>query len=76
VPLCQASDVKPEEAAELIQVRQKDGTIGKLVEDKNSILHHLSQLRLRMSRLCVVDVTDKAVLGRIQNKVKSWCKPD
>ncbi len=76
VPLSQASDVKREEAAELIQVREKDGTIRKLVEDKNSILHHLSQLRLRMSRLYVVGVTDKSVLARIQNKAKAWCKSD
>jgi uncharacterized protein len=76
VPLSQASDVKPEEAAELIQVREKDGTIRKLVEDKNSILHHLSQLRLRMSRLYVVGVDDKALVGRIQSKVKAWCKAD
>ena len=76
MPLSQASDVKPEEAAELIQVREKMGTFENFVEDKNSILHHLSQLRLRMSRLYVVGVNDKAVLGRIQSKVKSWCKPD
>ena len=76
VGLSSVSDIKPEEEAELIRIRHRDGVVRPLIEDQNSILHHLSQLRLRMSRLYVVGVDDEALVKRIQNKVKAWCKAD
>jgi HD superfamily phosphohydrolase len=76
VPLSQVSDFKPEEKSSLILVRMRDGKARPLVEDKNSIVHHLSQLKLRMSRLYVVGpVTDK-LFASIRNEVQAWCKAD
>lgn len=74
VTLSEASDIKPEETAELIRVRMRDGTVRPLVEDKHSIVHHLSQLKLRMSRLYVVDPGSDEQLKRIQEEVQSWAK--
>ena len=68
--------MKPEETAELIRIRHKDGTIGPLIEDRHSILHHLSQLRMRMSRLYVVGPVEEEKLAEIQQEVSSWAKPE
>lgn len=76
VTLSHAADVSPEETRELIRVRERDGSIRNLVEDQNSILHHLSQLRLRMSRLYVVGVHDEELVQRIRAKVEKWCRSE
>ena len=72
VALSQSEDIKPEETRELVRIKDADGTIRKLVEEKNSIIHHLSQLRLTMSRLYVVGPVSKDQLGKIRTKVLSW----
>jgi len=80
VPLSQAADIKPEETGGLVQVRLKDGSICKLVEDPHSIIHHLSQLRLSMSRLYVVPPLDGKLddkqLEKIREEIQSWIKTD
>lgn len=76
VALSQAPDITADETAELIRVRMRDGSIRPLLEDKNSILHHLSQLKLRMSRLYVVGPVSDTDLNRIQKHVQSWAKQD
>jgi hypothetical protein len=76
VSLSEAPDITPDETAELIRLRMRDGSIRPLVEDKNSIVHHLSQLKLRMSRLYVVGPVSEDELGRIQKQVQSWAKQD
>ena len=76
VSLSEAPDITAEETAELIRVRMRDGSVRPLVEDKNSIVHHLSQLKLRMSRLYVVGPVSDADFARIQKHVQSWAKQD
>lgn len=76
VYLSEVPDIKPEETAELIRVRMRDGTVRPLVDDKDSIVHHLSQLKLRMSRLYVVGPVSEEALGRIRKEVQSWVKQD
>ena len=76
VSLSEAPDITADETAELIRVRMRDGSIRPLVEDKNSIVHHLSQLKLRMSRLYVVGPVSGDDLSRIQKHVQSWTKQD
>jgi HD superfamily phosphohydrolase len=76
VALSEASDITPDETAELIRIRMRDGSIRPLVEDKNSIVHHLSQLKLRMSRLYVVAPESDDQLARIQKHVLSWVKQE
>ncbi len=76
VGLSEARDIKPDETAELIRVRERDGSVRPLVEDKHSIIHHLSQLHLRMSRLYVVGPVNEDELVKIQKEVRSWVKQD
>lgn len=76
VALSEIGDVAPGEAAELIRVRQRDGSVRPLVEDTNSIIHHLSQLRLRMSRLYVVGPIDDAKLEKVRALAQSWSRQD
>jgi len=76
VTLSEVSDIKPEETAELIRVRMRDGTVRPLVEDKNSIVPNLSQLKLRMSRLYVVGPVTEDQFKVIQEQVQSWAKQD
>ncbi len=72
VSLADAGDLEPEETAEMIRVRESDGTVRKLVEDQRSILHHLSKLRFRMSRLYLVGPVEETKFQAIQVQVKSW----
>jgi len=76
VTLSEAADITADETAELIRVRMRDGLIRPLVEDKNSIVHHLSQLKLRMSRLYVVGPVSDDEFARIQQEVQSWATQD
>jgi HD superfamily phosphohydrolase len=76
VPLSQMEDIKPGEAAELIRIRRPDGAVRKLVEDPHSIIHHLSKLRLQMSRLYLAKPVSESKLDEIRAEVRSWAKPD
>ncbi|HJT36427.1 MAG TPA: HD domain-containing protein [Pirellulales bacterium] len=76
VALSEMRDVPPDEAAELIHVRERDGSVRPLVEDKNSVIHHLSQLRLRMSRLYVVGPVEDEKFKAIQRDAQAWVRQD
>lgn len=76
IPLSQAADITPEETAELIRIRSKDGTVRQLVEDRHSVIHHLSKLRLQMSRLYLAVTVDDKKLEEIKAEVKAWAKPN
>lgn len=76
VSLSEAPDITVDETAELIRVRMQDGSIRPLVEDRNSIVHHLSQLKLRMSRLYVVGPILDDDFARIRTHVQSWINQD
>jgi hypothetical protein len=76
IPLSQAADITPEETAELIRIRSKDGTVRQLVEDRHSVIHHLSKLRLQMSRLYLAAAVDENMLQKIKDEVKAWSKPN
>ena len=71
VALADAGDAIEEEKAEMIRVREADGKIRNLVEDPRSILHHLSKLRFRMSRLYVVGPVDNSP-KKIKAEVIAW----
>lgn len=76
VMLADVTELDEDEMAEMIRVRDTDGTICRLVEDKRSILHHLSKLRFRMSRLYVVGPVEDEKLAAIRAEVAGWIKPD
>lgn len=76
VPLSEVSDFRPEETSSLIRIRMRDGKVCPLVQDKNSIVHHLSQLKLRMSRLYVVGPVSDRIFASILKEVQAWCKAD
>jgi HD superfamily phosphohydrolase len=76
VPLSQVEDLKPEETAELIRIRTSDGQVRKLVDDQHSIIHHLSKLRLQMSRLYLAKPVDDETLTKIRSEVIAWATPD
>lgn len=59
-----------------IRVRTPDGNTFRLIEDKKSILHHLSKLRYRTSRLYVVGPVEADTLAAIRGEVAGWLKPD
>lgn len=71
IPLGDAG-LEPGETAEMIRVREPDGSIRKLVEDQRSILHHLGNLRFRMSRLYLVGPVERGKLEAITAEVKAW----
>lgn len=59
--ISRARDIEDEEMRELVRIKESSGNITNLVEDKKSIIHHLSKLALKISRLYVVGVNvDKA----------------
>jgi hypothetical protein len=76
VPLAEAADIGPEETAQLIRVRSGDGRIRRLVDDPHSIIHHLSQLRLQMSRLYLALPVGDEKLGRLRAEVRAWARPN
>ena len=56
--ISRAQDTREEEMSELVRIKEPSGEITNLVEDKKSIIHHLSQLALKVSRLYVVGVEE------------------
>jgi hypothetical protein len=76
IELSQVEDLKPEEAAELIRIQGKDGKIRRLIEDPTSIIHHLSKLKLQVSRLYLAKPVEKELLASIRAEVNSWSKQD
>lgn len=57
---------------ELVKVFRPDGKIVDLIVDKNSLIHYLSQYKLQIARLYVVDGNDAEFVRRFRNEVNSW----
>jgi HD superfamily phosphohydrolase len=76
VELSAASEVDPEETAELVRIKMKDGNIRNLVEDRTSIVYHLARLKFQMSRLYIVGGAEESRLEEIRAEVQSWSRHD
>lgn len=74
VTLAGAVDVPPEEMAELIHVADQRGKTRALVEERSSILNHLSRLKFQMGRLYVVE-EDAGKIKKAKREVEAWLKP-
>jgi hypothetical protein len=46
---------------ELVRIKERSGSITNLIEDKKSIIHHLSQLTLKVSRLYAIGANEEKV---------------
>jgi HD superfamily phosphohydrolase len=57
--IARAGDIKDEEVHELVRIKESSGDITNLIEDRRSIIHHLSQLALKVIRLYAVGVDAK-----------------
>jgi len=58
--ISRAADTNEEELRELVRIRESSGEVVNLIEDSRSIVHHLSQLALKVVRLYAVEpCTDK-----------------
>lgn len=75
VAISKAEELQPEEQAELIRIKGKDGKIRFLMEDNTSIIHHLSKLKLQASRLYLAKPIDDELLTKIRAEVSSWARP-
>jgi hypothetical protein len=73
VNLGDAVDVSPEDIAELIYVADGRGKTRALVEDKSSVLYHLSRLKFQMGRLYVLE-DDSARVVAARREVEAWLK--
>lgn len=70
-----ASALRPEETEELLRIVAADGTSRPLITDENSLVHHLSPLRLRTTRLYVVvgdEGRDADKVRAIREEVQGW----
>ena len=68
--ISRARDTREEEMRELVRIKERSGSITNLIEDKKSIIHHLSQLTLKVSRLYAVGV-DKEKVKEVRAEVKA-----
>jgi hypothetical protein len=73
VTLGDVVDVSPEDIAELIYVTDGRGKTRALVEDRSSILHHLSRLKFQMGRLYVLEA-DPEKVRVAKREVEVWLK--
>lgn len=64
-----ARDIKDEEMRELVRIRESSGEITNLIEDKKSVIHHLSQLKLKVIRLYAAGVDAKKA-EKIESEVQ------
>jgi HD superfamily phosphohydrolase len=69
-----SGQLQPEEKEELLLVIETNGTSHPLIEDSNSLIHHLSQLRLRTTRLYLVE-SDEANINAVRDEVQEWSRP-
>ena len=59
--ISRARDTKEVEMRELVRIKERSGSITNLIEDKKSIIHHLSQLTLKVSRLYAIGTNEEKV---------------
>jgi HD superfamily phosphohydrolase len=74
-----ATELGPDETEELLRIREKDGTSRPLISQESSLVHHLSHLRLRTTRLYVVGLDkekepDRSKIEAIRREVEAWAK--
>jgi len=72
--LTEAASAPPDEASELVRLVDENGRTSPLIENKSSIVHHLSRLRFHMARLYVVE-DDPSKVSKARQEVESWLKP-
>lgn len=75
VALKDVASLEAGETGQLVNVMQSDGSVEKLVSSENSVIHHLSRLRLETARLYVVlgrSPEAKEKLESIRNDVAEW----
>ena len=68
--ISRARETREEEMRELVRIKEPSGSITNLIEDKKSIIHHLSQLTLKVIRLYAVGI-DEEKIKQIKTEVKS-----
>jgi len=59
--ISRARDTKEEEMKELVRIKESSGKITNLIQDKKSVIYHLSQLTLKVIRLYAVETNEKKV---------------
>jgi hypothetical protein len=60
-----------------LRIVEKDGTSRPLISHENSLVHHLSHLRLRTTRLYVVGldkVADRVTIEAVRQEVVGWTR--
>jgi HD superfamily phosphohydrolase len=71
-------ELGPDETEEVLRIVEKDGTSHPLISYDNSLVHHLSHLRLRTTRLYVVGLDkdhEAAKIAAIKADVAEWTNP-
>ena len=74
VSLAEAAAIKDsgeQQLRELVKVKKKSGETKRLLEDKSSVLHFMSQLKPRLFRVYVTSVDD-AKAKEIGDKIQDW----
>jgi hypothetical protein len=69
--LTEAQTSEKVETNELMRIMDKRRTSKPIIEDQNSILHHLAQVKFQMARLYVVE-EEEGRLEKARREVKSW----
>ncbi|MCH9021734.1 MAG: HD domain-containing protein [Planctomycetes bacterium] len=75
-PFVNLSDIKDFKVGELrglVKLKEKDGNIINLMEDKRSIIYHLSQLQAKAIRLYAVNIEERGI-DALSEKVKQRIK--
>ena len=58
---------------DLIKIIKKDGTIVPLIAERNSLIHYISQLRLKIARLYIINTeNDEKYIEKISKTVSKW----
>ncbi len=74
VSLAEAAAIKDggeQQLRELVRVRKKSGEPRRLLEDKSSVLHFMSQLKPKLFRIYVTSIDD-AKAKEIGDKIQDW----
>lgn len=74
VSLAEAAAIKDggeQQLRELVKVRKKSGETRRLLEDKSSVLHFMSQLKPKLFRIYVTSIND-AKANEITARIQEW----
>lgn len=71
----QHKDLQEGELRGLVRLIKPDGKIQKLIEDKNSIIHHLSQFQATSIRLYAVNIKDEQ-LRKLREEIQEFISTD